>query len=104
MAGRLSELSVRHRERHDAAEEPVRVEVVLPHLHEVLRADDERLEALSSWRSRADGGRDERLAESDDVADHHAPPAFEHLACDPDGVRLVLEQNARQRLWDVVVA
>ena len=67
--------------------------VVLPHPHEVARAQDERLDALVVLEDARDGGGHQRLAEADDVADEHAAALVEVARGDLHG-RLLVGQQA----------
>lgn len=55
---------------HPGSTEPEAVGVILPHLGEVFRAEDEGFEHLVVAQDAGDGGCDAGFAEADDVADH----------------------------------
>ena len=75
----------------------VGVEVLLPHLDEVLGAEDERGVAvlLAQHQRRGDGGQG--LAEADHVAEHRAATVVDAPCERLDGVDLVFEQLLAHR-------
>ena len=74
--------------------------VVLPHPHEVARAEDQRLDALVVLEDARDGGGHERLAEADHVADQHATALVEVARGDLHGRLLVGQQAIAEHRGD----
>jgi hypothetical protein len=68
------------------------VAVVLPHLHQVLRADDQRLQAVVVLEDARQRRRHERLAQADDVADEHAAALVQVVGGDLHRRLLELEE------------
>ena len=81
-----------HAEGEHLGPQAVLLPVVLPHRHEVLRADDERLEVVVILEDAGHGGGHERLAEANHVADQHAAALVEVVGGDLDRCFLELEQ------------
>ena len=84
--------------RDDAADrqhlgaQPVLLTVVLPHRHEVLRADDERFQVVVVLENRGQRRRHQRLAEADHVADQNAAALVQVMGGDLDRGDLELEE------------
>ena len=59
-------------ERQHFGAQAVTLPVIFPHLHEVLRADDKRLNSVIVLEDARERRRHQSFAESDDIADEHA--------------------------------
>ena len=68
------------------------IAVVLPHRDQVLGADDQRLQAVVVLEDARHGGRHQRLAQADHVADQHAAALVQVVRGDLHGGRLEVEQ------------
>ena len=79
----------------DTGVELVGLVIVLPHLHQRRRADDQRPGSLAALELFDDGGADVGLAEPDDVGDKTAAIAPDHLHRLAHGLLLKLGQHRR---------
>ena len=92
-AGQLA----RHaRDRQNAGAQSIPVAVVLPHRHEVLRAEDQRLQVLVVLEHAGQRGRHERLAQPHHVADEDAPAAVQVVGGDLHRRGLKVEQGGAE--------
>ncbi len=96
VAPQLRELADHAAGGQHAAAEAVALAVVLPHAHEVLGAEDERLEVLVILEDAGQRRGHKRLAEADHVADQHAAAAVQVVRGDLHGGHLELEQLAAE--------
>ena len=79
-------------DREHLAPQPVLLAVVLPHGHEVLRADDQNAHAVVVFENAREGRGHQRLAQPDDVADQHAVALVDVVCGDAHGRFLELEE------------
>ena len=78
--------------RQDLRDQPILVDVVLPHFDQVLWAQDERLSVVVVLKDLRKRRRHQRLAEANHVANEHAVALVEVMGGDLDGGRLKLEE------------
>ena len=72
VAAQVGQLGAGHTLRQDVRAQPVLVRVVLPHAHQVLRAQDQGFQSVVVLEDAGHGGGHQRLAEPHHVADQHA--------------------------------
>ena len=85
-------------DRQDLRQQGVPVNVVLPHGHQVHRADDQRPDRRGLLHHPHQGRGHQRLTQADHVPQHHAAPLVQVVRCDLHGGRLVREQDLLQVL------
>ncbi len=75
--------------------------MVLPHGYEVLRADYQRAEEVNVLENAGQAGRNQRLAQADNVADEDAAPLVEMVGGDFDRCFLELKELAAKITRDL---
>jgi len=80
------------RDREHPGPQTILLPVVLPHPDEVLRANDERVNAVVILEDTGERGSHERLSQTHYVADEHPSPLVEVVCCDLDSRLLELEE------------
>src|SRR5215210_2889305 len=87
-------------ERYHFGAETVALPVVFPHLHEVLRADDKRLNSVIVLEDARERRRHQSLAESDDIADEYAASLIQVMRRNFYRCRLKGKEPVAKIAWD----
>ena len=74
-------------DRQHLAQQPILGRVVLPHLDQVLRADDQRFQTVIIFEDLRQGCCHQCFAQADDIADQHAAALVQMMRGDLDGGR-----------------
>ncbi len=82
--------------RQDFGSQPILLAVVLPHRHQVLRAEDEGFDAVVILEDPGQGRCHQGLPEADDIADYDAATFVEMMCGDLDSRLLELEQSVAE--------
>ena len=100
VAAQLRQLGDDHAVRQHPRAQSVLVRVVFPHAHQVLRAQDQRLEPVVVLEDAGDSGGHQGLAQPHYVPDEHAAALVQMVRGNLDRRRLELEQPIAEVSWN----
>ena len=92
ISAQFGQIPLRRRQGKHLREQAIVVCVVFPHIHEVLRADDERFGEMIILEYLRDGRGHQRLPKADNVADQNAAALVEMVRRYLDRGSLIVEQ------------
>ncbi|OQA29127.1 MAG: hypothetical protein BWY57_03389 [Betaproteobacteria bacterium ADurb.Bin341] len=96
VAAQIRQFSLNLCDRHNVCAEPVFLFIVLPHVDQVLGADNERFDAVVILKDAGERSRHQRLAQADHVADHDAAALVQVMSGDFDCRFLEVEESVAE--------